>query len=247
LYYGVKIQQLVFFLLIYIKLNQKLPDMVAKELISEAIPALKTSDSGQTALNWMEIFRVSHLPIVNNFDFLGLISDTDIYDMNQPEEPIGNHALTLLKPFARSEQHLFEVIGLAARLKLTIVPVLDEKSHYQGVITTTDLVRYLAGISSMDQLGGIIVLELIERDYSLSQIAQIVESNNVKVLSMYVTSTPDSTKLEVTIKVNTNDLVSVIRTFERFNYEVKTWVTSDDSMDRFYSERFDLLMRYMNI
>jgi CBS domain-containing protein len=221
--------------------------MVAKDLISDVVPSLKTSDSGQTALNWMEIFRISHLPIVNNLDFLGLISDTDIYDMNQPEEPIGNHTLTLLKPFVTTEQHLFEVIGLAARLKLSVVPVLDEKSHYKGVITTTDLVRNLAGISSMDQPGGIIVLELIERDYSLSQIAQIVEGNNVKVLSMYVTSPPDSTKLEVTIKVNTNDLVSVIRTFERYNYDVKTWVTSDDSMDRFYSERFDLLMKYMNI
>jgi acetoin utilization protein AcuB len=221
--------------------------MQAKDLISDVVPSLKTSDSGQTALNWMEIFRISHLPIVNNLDFLGLISDTDIYDMNQPEEPIGNHSLTLFKPFVTTEQHLFEVIGLAARLKLTVVPVLDENSHYKGVITTTDLVRYLAGISSMDQQGGIIVLELIERDYSLSQIAQIVESNNVKVLSMYITSRPDSTRLEVTIKVNTNDLVSVIRTFERYNYDVKTWVTSDDSMDKFYSERFDLLMKYLNI
>jgi acetoin utilization protein AcuB len=221
--------------------------MVAKNLISEVVPSLRTSDSGQTALNWMEIFRISHLPIVNNLDFLGLISDSDIYDMNQPEEPIGNHSLTLMKPYVTTEQHLFEVIGLASRLKLTVVPVLDDKNHYKGVITTTDLVRYLAGISSMDQSGGIIVLELIERDYSLSQIAQIVEGNNVKVLSMYVTSRPDSTRLEVTIKVNTNELASVLRTFERYNYDVKSWITADDSMDRFYSERFDLLMKYMNI
>jgi acetoin utilization protein AcuB len=221
--------------------------MVAKDLLSEIIPSLKTSDLGQTALNWMEIFRISHLPIVNNQDFLGLISDADIFDMNQPNEPIGNHSLTLLKPYVTTEQHIFEVIGLASRLKLSVVPVLDDKKHYKGVITTSDLIRHIAGISSMDQPGGIIVLELIERDYSLSQIAQIVESNNVKVLSMYITSPPESTKLEVTIKVNTSDLVSVIRTFERYDYEVKTWVTDNDSMDRFYSERFDLLMKYLNI
>jgi CBS domain-containing protein len=221
--------------------------MVAKDLISEVIPTLKTSDLGQTALNWMEIFRVSHLPIVNNQDFLGLISDTDIYDMNQPEEPIGNHTLKLFKPFVDGEQHIFEVIGLASRLKLSVIPVLDSKNHFMGVITTSDLIRHLAGISSMDQPGGIIVLELIERDYSLSQIAQIVESNNVKVLSMYITSPPESTKLEVTLKVNSGDLVSVIKTFERYNYEVKTWVTTNDSMDSFYSERFDLLMKYLNI
>lgn len=221
--------------------------MVAKDLISEVIPALKTSDLGQTALNWMEIFRISHLPIVNNQDFLGLISDADIYDMNQATEPIGNHYLTLIKPFVLMDQHIFEVIGLASRLKLSIVPVLDNNNHYKGVITTNDLIRHIAGISSMDQHGGIIVLELVERDYSLTQIAQIVESNNVKILSMYITSPPESIKMEVTLKVNTSDLGSVIRTFERYNYEVKTWVTTNDSMESLYSERFDLLMKYLNI
>jgi acetoin utilization protein AcuB len=221
--------------------------MVASDLISEIIPALKTSDTGQTALNWMEIFRISHLPIVNNQDFLGLISDNDIYDMNQPEEPIGNHELTLLKPYVTTGQHLFEVIGLASQLKLSVVPVLDNENHYKGLITVNDLVNNIAKISSMDQPGGIIVLEMIERDYSLSQIAQIVESNNVKVMSMYITSPPESTRLEVTLKVSSTDLLSVIRTFERYNYDVKTWVTSDDSLDRFYSERFDLLMKYLNI
>ena len=221
--------------------------MVAKDLISEVIPSLKTSDVGQTALNWMEIFRVSHLPIVNNQDFLGLISDSDIYDMNNPEEAIGNHALKLFKPYVDSEQHIFEVIGLASRLKLTVVPVLDKNNHFKGVITITDLIRHIAGLSSMDQPGGIIVVELIERDYSLSQIAQIVESNNVKVLSMYITSMPESTKLEVTLKVNTGDLTSVLKTFERYNYDVKTWISGNDSMDNFYSERFDMLMKYLNI
>src|SRR4030042_1009876 len=221
--------------------------MVALDLISDIIPSLKTSDTGQTGLNWMEIFRVSHLPIVNNQDFLGLISDSDIYDMNQPEEPIGNHELTLLKPYVEDNQHLFEVIGLAARLKLTIIPVLDNQNHYKGVITTNDLIRHIAGISSMDQPGGIIVLEMIERDYSLSQISQIIESNNAKVLSMYITSPSESTRLEVTLKVNTTDLLAVIRTFERYNYDVKTWITTNDSLDRFYSDRFDLLMKYLNM
>jgi acetoin utilization protein AcuB len=230
-----------------VKIKRRAIRMLAKDLISEIIPSLKTSDTGQTALNWMEIFRISHLPIVNNQDFLGLISDADIYDMNQPDEPIGNHKLALLKPYVNTNQHLFEVIGLASRLKLSVVPVLDENNHYKGVITTNDLVRFLAGVSSMDQQGGIIVLEVLERDYSLTQIAQIVESNNIRVLSMYITSPPESTKLEVTLKVNSEDLSSVIRTFERYNYNIRTWVSTDDSMDRFYSERLDMLIKYLNI
>jgi acetoin utilization protein AcuB len=152
-----------------------------------------------------------------------------------------------LKPYVTDNQHLFEVIGLAARLKLSVVPVLDNNNRYKGVITTSDLIGHIAGISSMDQPGGIIVLELIERDYSLSQIAQIVESNNIKVLSMYITSPSESTRLEVTLKVNTTDLFALLKTFERYSYDVKTWLTTNDSIDRFYSERFDLLMKYLNM
>ena len=221
--------------------------MFAKELISEIIPSLKTSDQGQTALNWMEVFRVSHLPIVNNHEFLGLISDSDIYDMNQPDEPISSHALTLFKPYVKANQHIFEVIGIAARLKLTVVPVLDDNNNFIGVITSQDIIKYLAEMSSLDQSGAIIVIELTERDYSLSQIAQIIESNDVKVVSIYVTSPADSTKLEITIKLNSNEISSVIRTFDRYNIPVKTWVATSDSIDQFYQERFDLLMKYLNI
>jgi CBS domain-containing protein len=221
--------------------------MVAKDLISDVIPSLKTSDTGQTALNWMEIFRISHLPIVNNQDFLGLISDSDIYDINQPDEAVGNHKLALFKPYVDINTHIFDVIGLASKMKLSIVPVLDEKSHFKGVILVSDIVGYLAGISGLDLPGGIIVLELLERDYSLSKISQIVESNNARILSSYITSPSESTRLEITLKVNTVSLGSIIRTFERYGYEVKTWVSEDDSLDRFYSDRFDSFMKYLDI
>ena len=95
--------------------------------------------------------------------------------------------------------------------------------------------------------GAIIVLELTERDYSLSQIAQIIESNDVKVISLNVASLAGSPMLEITIKLNSSEISSVIRTFERYNIPVKTWKTSSDSIDRFYQERYDLLMKYINI
>ncbi len=220
--------------------------MFAIELVSDVIPALKTSDTGQEALNWMEVFRISHLPIVNNQDFLGIISDTDIYDLNKPEEAIGNHKLSLFRAFALTGQHLFEVLGIAARNKLTIVPVLDENNHYKGVVTTSELVKRVASLSSLDQPGGIIVLELSERDYSLSQIAQIVESNDIRVLSLYLSKKEDSVNMEVTLKLNTTDITSLVKTFERYNYSVKSWATEDDGLDKFYSDRLDLLFRYLN-
>lgn len=221
--------------------------MVAKDMISDVIPSLKTSDTAQTALNWMEIFRVSHLPIVNELDYLGLISDSDIYDMNQPDEPIGNHELSLPRPFVVDNRHIYEVISLAARHKLTVVPVLDENNHYRGSVTYNEIISHVASLASIEQPGGLVILQVLERDYSMSRISQIIESNDARILSMYITSKPESTSLEITLKVNTVNLASIIKTFERYSYEVTTWVTENDELDRFYTDRYNMLMKYLNI
>jgi CBS domain-containing protein len=221
--------------------------MLAKELISDVIPSLHTSDSGQKALYWMDIFRISHLPIVNNEDFLGLISDKDIYDANMAEEPIGNHNLSLFSPFVTENQHIYEAIELASRLSLSIVPVLDHKNHYLGVITNNDLIHYFADFAAMKEPGAIIVLEMSILDFSLSQIAQIVESNDGKILSMYISSHSASTRIEVTLKINRNDLTSIIQTFTRYNYTIHSTFMDHDDMDGLYENRYEMFMKYLSI
>jgi CBS domain-containing protein len=221
--------------------------MLAKDLISDVIPALRTSDSGQKALHWMDIFRISHLPIVNNVDFLGLISDKDIYDNNMAEEPIGNHNLSLFSPFVTIDQHIYEVIELASQMNLSIVPVLDNDNKYMGVITLMDLLHYFADVSALKQPGGIIVLEMNNNDYSLTEIAQIVESNDAKILSLYLTSPINSTRMEVTLKINRKELTSIIQTFIRYNYIIKASFMDENDLNSLYENRFDSFMKYLNI
>ena len=220
--------------------------MLAKDLISDEIPALRTSDTAVEALNWMEVFRISHLPIVNNEEFLGLISDTDIFDLNNPNEAIGNHKLSLLRPSVKSDQHIYEVMEVAARLKLTVVPVLDHHNKFLGVIQMTDLLHYFSQLSAIEKPGGIIVLEISQSDYSMTEISQIVESNDAKILSMYVNTMTDSTRIEVTLKINITDLTSIIQTFNRYEYNIKASFMEYDEQDDLYNERYDLFMRFLN-
>jgi len=221
--------------------------MLAKDLISDVIPSLRTSDSGQKALYWMDIFRISHLPIVNNEDFLGLISDKDIYDSNMAEEPIGNHNLSLFSPYVTEDQHIYEVIELASRLNLSIIPVLDHNNHYKGVITNNDLIHYFADFSALKEPGAIIVLDMSIHDYSLSQIAQIVEGNDAKILSLYISSHSASTRMEVTLKINRNDLTSIVQTFTRYNYTIHSTFMDHDDMNGLYENRYEMFMKYLSI
>ena len=221
--------------------------MLAKDLLSDVVPSLKTSDTGLRALSWMEIFRISHLPIVNNKEFLGLISDTDIYDLNMADEPIGNHNLSLFSPYVTGDQHIFEVIELVSRLKLTVVPVLNQEKHYLGLITMNDLIQNFAALAGLKEPGGIIILELHQNDYSLSQIAQIVEGNDAKILGLYLNASGESMKMELTLKINRTDLSPIIQTFNRYNYTIKASYHEDEDMDGFYSSRYDEFMRYLNM
>ncbi len=219
--------------------------MLAAEIISTDIPPLRTSDPGLKAIAWMEEFKLAHLPIVNHADFLGMISEDDIYALNQPEEALGNHALSLPKPFVRATDHVLEVLRIVNLLSLSSIAVLDEQDKYLGLITQEELVAYLSSITSIRDPGGILALDIPERDYSLAQISQIVESNDAKILFVYVQSIPDTSQVEVTLKVNRQDLRAVIATFHRYNYVVKGLYhgNGDDDLDA----RFENLMNFINV
>ena len=221
--------------------------MLASELISETIPALKTSDSGVQALTWMEIFRVKHLPIVNHREFLGLISDQDIYDLNDADEPVGNHTLSLKKPYVNEGQHIYELIEVLSRLDLSLVPVLNAEKHYLGVVTQEDLTKAFSHLSCMQSPGGIVVLEMNNNDYSLTEISNIVEGDDGKILSMYVSASKDPSRMQVTLKLNITDLTSILETFNRYNYHIFASYMTSENLDEFYQDRYDEFLNYLNI
>ena len=220
--------------------------MIAKDMVSTVLPPLKTSDTGEKALLWMHEFGVNHLPIVNNQEFLGLVTEDDILDMSEPKAPIGSYELSLSRPFVEEHIHIYEVIRIAVEMKLSLVPVVDDKGHYVGVITQENIIKYFAEISSINESGGIILLELNKKEYSLSEIGRCVESANAAVLSCYVSTHADSNMLNVTLKVNVSDIRAIVATFERFEYVVKSYYQQNEYFDELKG-RFDSLMNYLNV
>lgn len=219
--------------------------MLAIELISEYIVPLKTSDSALTALSLMEEFKVKHLPIVNDTLFLGLISEDDIYAYNQYEEAVGAHPLTKPLIAITESQHIYDVLTAFHLDNLSLLPVIDEKNKYLGSIHSWKLVNRLAEITGVINPGGIIVLEMNIHDYSLSQIAQIIESNNSKIINLYVTNHPNSTRFEVTLKLNTMDIEAVLQTFNRYNYQVRAFY-SQENLEAKLRDNYDSLMNYLS-
>jgi len=221
--------------------------MIAKDLMIDSIPLVKTSDTGNTALAWMEMHKVSHLPIVNNEEFLGLISDSDIFSNESSDGPLGNYNLSFARPYVFENQHIFEVIDIVAKLGITVIPVLDRNKHYLGSIPLYNLVSAFSKMISVEKAGSIIILEMTIHDYSASEIANIIESNNAKILSMYISTSDNSTKIYVTLKIDTTDLTPIIQTFNRYDYKIKASFLNEDMLKVFYSDRYDSFIKFLNI
>jgi acetoin utilization protein AcuB len=220
--------------------------MLAIELIADAIPPVHTSDTIQKAVDRMVEFRIRHLPIVNEEQFLGLLSENDIASESDQQLPIGSLALSLVNPYVLDDQHIYDVIRIFHERQLTVVPVLDAAKNYLGLITVNALTSYFAQLTSVAQPGGIIVLEINNKNNSLAHMAQIVESDNAQILSSYVQTYPDSTRMEVTLKVNKQDISNIVATFLRYEYDIKATFNHTDDNDN-SRDRYNSLMNYLNL
>ena len=220
--------------------------MRAGDLISEIIPPLKSSETGERAMDWMNELRVSHLPVVDGTEYVGLISENDIYDMADPSARIGDSFHNLPKPFIRNDQHVYEMMKIISDLKITVVPVLDENNVYLGCTDLLYLMSQITAVNSIREPGSILVLVMNTHDYSLTQIARIVEENNAKVLSSFITSHQDSTELEVTLKINADNIDRIIQTFNRYDYTIKATFQKGRFQDDL-KRRYDELMNYLNM
>jgi CBS domain-containing protein len=219
--------------------------MLAKEIISDELIPLRTSDTGEEALGIMGDFYIRHLPIVNNRQLLGLLSEEDILNQDT-EEPIGSYHLSFPGRYVREDAHLYEVMAHMAEFHLTVVPVVDSENNYSGLITLEDALHYFAKTAVFSEPGGIIVLEMSKRNYSLSEIARIVESENATILSAIVTTNPGSDQISLTLKLNRNDIQSVLATLERFEYHIKA-TFQEDHFAESLRDRYESLLNYLNV
>jgi len=219
--------------------------MQASNLISSSLITLHPDDDGLRAISLMEELRVNHLPVVRNGFYLGILSEKEILNWDNEEEFIEEHLEEITAPSVIGTQHLFDIIEELEKFSLTVIPVLDEEKHYLGSITNRKLLYTIAKSTSIQSNGGVIVLRMNQNDYQMSEIARIVEDNNTKILSSYITSIPDALQIELTLKLNTMDINSIVKDLERFDYNVSASFNTKETNDDF-NERYESLMRFLN-
>lgn len=219
--------------------------MIAEQLISFEVPPLKLSDNGLRAMAWMEELRVHHLPVVNKRKYLGLISEDDIFEMKDPDLALSEQKLSLIAPQVRSFQHIFDVLKVMTELKLSVIPVINDNDEYAGSISRKALVDSIAQLSSVKDPGSIVILEMRQIDYNLTQLAGIVENEGGKILSLYM-NTIDTDSIEIILKINKTDLTAIKNAFFRYKYNIKA-LYHESEFDEDLKKSYDMLMNFINM
>lgn len=193
----------------------------------------------------MDENNLEQLPVVADEKYMGLVQENDLLDMADPDTKLDAAELSY-RPAVLASGHPYDALRLAHQQNLSIVPVVDNENTYVGAITRNDLLKYITEKSGLDNPGGIIVLEIDPRNYSLTEIARICESEEVLLISTQIFSNRATGKLEITLKTNRTNLGGIVAALERYNYKVLE-VFGDSSQDEGMIDRYNLLMNYLNM
>tara|TARA_B110000046_G_scaffold178656_1_gene206759 strand:+ start:182 stop:844 length:663 start_codon:yes stop_codon:yes gene_type:complete len=220
--------------------------MKAIELIQNDVPPIRIDEPIEKALAWMDEFKVNHLPVLSGLEFVGLISDDMIYDFNDSKELISKINFIGKQQFVFENTHFYQVMLLLSNFKLSVVPVCDSQNIYKGSISSSNLLKALSNQSGFNQNGPVIVLNLNNIDYQLSQIAQIIESNDSKILGLYSQNIKGTSQIKLTLKISPTNLGAVLQTFSRYDYTIDE-IFSDDEISNQNQDRYDHLINYLQI
>lgn len=186
----------------------------------------------------------SHFPLLDNGVYLGCISAVDS-ETFESGKSLHDYRYAFEGFFVRDTMIWLDVLEVFARNNANVVPILDVNNRYIGYYEITDIIKFLNETPFLKETGGIIVVEKPAADYSMSQITQIVESNNGKLLGVFV-SEANGEKVQVTIKTTLGSVNEIIQTFRRYNYEIVSEHNEDNYLNNL-KERSEYLDKYLNM
>lgn len=219
--------------------------MNLQEYILNEIRELTLSSSVKSAQKLFKAFPITHIPIVNNGLLVGCISESDTQTIENNSAPISEHAHLIDHFFADENATVLDLITLFADHDSNMMPVLGKEKNYLGYFELSDILDLFANSPFLHGNGVEIVAEKLKKEYSASEVSQIVESNNGKLLGLYI-SHQTSEITQVTVKVSSEDINEIIQTFRRYNYNIISQY-KDDFYLQDLKDRSDYLQKYLDM
>jgi CBS domain-containing protein len=215
--------------------------VTAKQILDAQFPYLREDFTIEQALDWMNENRVNELPVLVNDEFKGLVSENQLLDVQDVQPFI----LPILAEWSIGpDDHFFTMIHRMSEHQSSIAVVLDQDRKFLGCVTREDLLDAVSDMTAAHVDGGILLMEMHPRDYTLQQIVRIIEENNAKVMTLFSYQN-EKGLMEICIKVDNKDINAIVKSLERFNYRIRaTFQHKDANID--LMDRYDTLMRFLD-
>jgi len=214
------------------------------DYINNDFKAINSSDAIDSVVNFFEETRFSHFPVVEEGTYIGCISseEMEIFDSSKK---ISDYRYALKGFFARTSMFWVDVLDVFSRNNTTVIPVLSDENTYVGYYEITEVIRNFYETPFVKELGGVIIVEKSILDFTMSQVVQIVESNEGRILGLYVSNTtPD--RVQVTIKIVLGGMNEILQTFRRYGYDIISEYKEDVFLNNL-KDRSAYLDKYLSI
>jgi len=220
--------------------------MLTGNLQTQTLPYLRLSDKVYQALELMNENHVEHLPIVEGDKYLGLVSEGDLSQAENDHSTLEQFKQSISNPSVKEDEHVLRAIQVAVQNGLTVVPIVGENAEMIGVVTYADLLKYSSEFMSLNEPGGLVVLEMESKDYSFNEISRIIEGNEAQIKQLNTNVDPATGLMEVTIKLNKTEVSDIVASFQRHEYNVKYYF-GEELFENELRTNYDNLMNYLKI
>jgi acetoin utilization protein AcuB len=220
--------------------------MLTGNLQTQTLPYLRLSDKVYQALELMNENHVEHLPIVDGEKYVGVISEDDLSQAENDHASLEDFKQSISNPSVKEDEHVLKAIQVAVQNGLTVVPIIGEENELVGVVTYADLLKYSSEFMSLNEPGGLIVLEMESKDYSFNEVSRIIEGNDAQIKQLNTNVDPETGLMEVTIKVNKTEISDIVASFQRHEYNVKYYF-GEEFFENEIRTNYDNLMNYLKI
>jgi CBS domain-containing protein len=214
------------------------------DFLNTNIKALRTTDTVTDAQDLFAEYPFSHFPVLENGTYIGCVGSEDV-ELMDIDKTMEDARFTMERFFTRDTAIWLDVLEVFAKNETNLVPVLNAENKYLGYYEITDIIKFFSESPFLKEEGGILIVEKGITDYSMSQVTQIVESNNGRLLGVFI-SEASLQKVQITLKISLGGLSEIIQTFRRYNYDIISEHQEDTYLNTL-KDRSDYLDKYLNI
>lgn len=220
--------------------------MLTHELLSQTLPQLQLQDKVYHALQLMNDNQVTHLPIIDGEKYIGIVSEDDLLQTDNDHLTLETLQQSLAVVSVKEDEHFLKALQLAAENGLSVVPVVNGENELSGTVAYNDLLKKAAEFMSLNEPGGLIVLEVETNQYSFNEISKLVEINDAQITQLNSTNDGETGMMQVTIRINKPHVSDIVATFQRHDYAVKYFLGEELYTNELKSN-YDNLMNYLKL